>query len=431
MTLNNAKWIFFDLDGTLIQSTEALFHVYLEFLCERSQAGNKDEFDRLNGPSLDEIVAFLKKQYSLSESNTELRKAYLGKIRTAYERLSIPNQATHSLRRIIAHGYKIALVTSASKSVAEPLVKKIGEDLFSIVIYGDALRHSKPDPEIYDLAYKRSDARKDAIVVFEDSLNGYLSATRAGLRCVMIPGGVNLEHIWHFLEDGQNCSIILAKNIAIRSIESRISVSATQMENNLILNVKRLARVNETIVVEGSFVFYEKFIQQRSSKINSEAKITPIGVSGLIVLRQGAEAEKILFATRSSSVTQYPNFLELVPSGGIDSSSLNANSQIDYRTKLLAELLEETGIEDNPAIHIKNLCLIFDPIEAVYDMCCIIEIDISQKNLLANFNKNEEYVTPQLVKLGELSEFLKERRNKLVPTSVALANCYLYERNTI
>jgi HAD superfamily hydrolase (TIGR01509 family) len=431
VTLNNAKWIFFDLDGTLIQSTEALFHVYLEFLYERGHAGNKDEFDRLNGPSLDEIVALLRNQYSLSESNSELRKAYLGKIQTAYERLALPNHVTQSLRRIIAHGYKIGLVTSASKGVAEPLVKKIGEDLFSIVVYGDALRHAKPDPEIYDLAYKQSNARKDAIVVFEDSLNGYLSATRAGLRCVMIHGGVNLEHIWHFLGDGQYCSIILAKNIALLNIDSRLTVSTTQMENNLILDVKRLTCVNETIVVEGSFVSYDKFKQQRSSKINLETKITPIGVSGLVVLQQEAEVEDVLFATRSSMVTQYPGFLELVPSGGIDSTSLSANSQIDYHAKLLAELLEETGIEGNPAIDIKNLCLIFDPIEAVYDMCCIIEIGISQKSLLANFNKTKEYVTPQLVHLSELSKFLKERSNKLVPTSIALAKCYLYERNTI
>ena len=51
------EWIVFDLDGTIIDSTNELYKIYKLFLKEFGFNGSKTEFNRLNGPKLEEIIS--------------------------------------------------------------------------------------------------------------------------------------------------------------------------------------------------------------------------------------------------------------------------------------------------------------------------------------------------------------------------------------
>ena len=53
------------------------------------------------------------------------------------------------------------------------------------VFAGDVVAAKKPDPSIYRLALERLGTTRDETVVIEDSRNGLLAATGAGLRCVV------------------------------------------------------------------------------------------------------------------------------------------------------------------------------------------------------------------------------------------------------
>ena len=57
---------------------------------------------------------------------------------------------------------------------------------FDLIIHGELVSKSKPDPEIYNLALTESKSNRDSILVLEDSQNGYISAKKAGLDCVII-----------------------------------------------------------------------------------------------------------------------------------------------------------------------------------------------------------------------------------------------------
>ena len=47
--------------------------------------------------------------------------------------------------------------------------------------------HSKPDPEIYRLACGALDTPPERTLAIEDSRNGILSASRAGMQVIMVP----------------------------------------------------------------------------------------------------------------------------------------------------------------------------------------------------------------------------------------------------
>jgi beta-phosphoglucomutase-like phosphatase (HAD superfamily) len=49
------------------------------------------------------------------------------------------------------------------------------------------VQRGKPDPDLYLAALAGLGVGADEAIAFEDSPNGVLAATRAGLRCVIVP----------------------------------------------------------------------------------------------------------------------------------------------------------------------------------------------------------------------------------------------------
>ena len=76
LIMNKFKCIVFDLDGTLVDSTSHLFNVYKQFLKKYGHIGTKKDFEKLNGPKLDQIINLLKKKYRLKPSKLKLKKYY-------------------------------------------------------------------------------------------------------------------------------------------------------------------------------------------------------------------------------------------------------------------------------------------------------------------------------------------------------------------
>ena len=79
------EWIVLDLDGTIIDSTNELYKIYKTFLKEFKFKGTKNEFNRLNGPKLEDIISILKKKYNIKEKKSDLLRNYNKKIQFAYK----------------------------------------------------------------------------------------------------------------------------------------------------------------------------------------------------------------------------------------------------------------------------------------------------------------------------------------------------------
>jgi HAD superfamily hydrolase (TIGR01509 family) len=88
----------------------------------------------------------------------------------------------------IQAGWPVAVAsTSAETSVLATLRSAVGADLAArtSVFAGDIVAHKKPAPDIYLLALDRLGVPASRVVVVEDSRNGLLAATGAGLCCVI------------------------------------------------------------------------------------------------------------------------------------------------------------------------------------------------------------------------------------------------------
>jgi len=205
----------------------------------------------------------------------------------------------------------------------------------------------------------------------------------------------------------------------------------SKQENNKIFNGDVLSFVNFSIQNDEIIVncTFRKFVDVLMSRKMPQLgfQIKPIGVSGLLLINDNNK-NYVLFSTRSLDVSEYPGYLELVPSGHIDKKTPKKDGLIDYLAKLRDEFVEETGLSSNLINEMKSICLIFDRTIDVFDVCCLIKINMSKEKIFNAFKKITEYNNPEFVLIQDLNNFLEKNKQKIVPTSVGIIT-YFKKRN--
>ncbi len=99
---------------------------------------------------------------------------------------------TRVLTAALDAGWAVAVAsTSAVASVAAIVRAAVGPELAARipVFAGDAVPAKKPAPDIYTLALAELGADPARTLAVEDSRNGFLAATAAGLRCLVTVNG--------------------------------------------------------------------------------------------------------------------------------------------------------------------------------------------------------------------------------------------------
>jgi HAD superfamily hydrolase (TIGR01509 family) len=175
-----------DLDGTLADSIGPLFQVYEQFLARvgREGAGSRAEFNELNGPRIDEVVARLRLTHHLGDSSADVLSSLYRKL-LAKGMLAV-RPAPGAAELLLAarrSGWATCVVTSGRSDEARRWLAGAGLDsLLDHVVGGEMVRKGKPDPESYRTALTLCDAEPAASIAVEDSVAGAEAAIAAGVR---------------------------------------------------------------------------------------------------------------------------------------------------------------------------------------------------------------------------------------------------------
>lgn len=85
-------------------------------------------------------------------------------------------------------GYRLAVASSTKRHTVERhLTSANVREYFDVVIAGDMVEKSKPEPDIYLRAAAELGVKPEACYALEDSRNGLLSAHAAGMKGIMVP----------------------------------------------------------------------------------------------------------------------------------------------------------------------------------------------------------------------------------------------------
>jgi HAD superfamily hydrolase (TIGR01509 family) len=180
--VSEGRGLFLDLDGTLANSLSPLKDVYFSFLSRRGVSGSKDEFQRLNGLPLVDIIETLVAAHKLCGDSAELKESYSAMMREAQASAPPAPGARMLIGRARTNGWRVAVVTSAQRLwTTEWLERTALLDQVDVVVGGDDVICGKPSPEPYRLALARTRCAPANSLAVEDSKHGACAALAAGL----------------------------------------------------------------------------------------------------------------------------------------------------------------------------------------------------------------------------------------------------------
>jgi len=91
-------------------------------------------------------------------------------------------------------GLRLAVASSSTHARVEGYLHQLGLfDDFDAIICREDVLHIKPAPDLFLKARDVLKLRTDEALIFEDSPNGVLAATRAGMRVVAVPNPITVH----------------------------------------------------------------------------------------------------------------------------------------------------------------------------------------------------------------------------------------------
>lgn len=182
--------VIFDMDGVLLDS-ESVYEKAWRFAAEKMDLDDIDSVHKkCLGVSEKKVFELMNETYGKNFDAVEFWKVTSDWSVEFMKKNGTPlkNGAKEILIFLKQNKIKIGLATSSEKSFAENLLRMAGLlDFFDEIVFGDEVKKSKPEPDIYLAARKKLGVNAENCFAVEDSPNGVLSAVNAGLKCVMIP----------------------------------------------------------------------------------------------------------------------------------------------------------------------------------------------------------------------------------------------------
>lgn len=187
--LKNIKAVIFDMDGVLLDSETICDYAWKRVAKENNLPDVEKLLETCRGTSTADSTIIINKMYEgLMDGKTFLDKCreYFFEVERKKGLALMPGviEALEYLKT----KYRLALATSTRQEHAGRQLKQAGIfDYFETHTYGDMVVHSKPEPEIYQIACRSLGLEPSECVAIEDSPNGIRSAVNASMTAVMIP----------------------------------------------------------------------------------------------------------------------------------------------------------------------------------------------------------------------------------------------------
>ncbi len=176
------------MDGLLVDTEPLWFETEGEVMARLGAPWAKADQEARLGGSMDNTVSYLLAKATRPAPPAEVARWMMdGMLKRAAEgRVVVRPGARELFEEVAAAGIPYALVTGSQRPFAEAVLASTGFR-FPVVVTGDDVTRTKPDPEPYLLAAKLLDADPRSCVALEDSPNGVASASAAGCHVVAVP----------------------------------------------------------------------------------------------------------------------------------------------------------------------------------------------------------------------------------------------------
>ncbi len=196
--MKNIPTFIFDLDGVITNTEQYHYEAWKEISHELEYNLTKNKNEELKGVSRDKcllkILNWAKIKISDEKFNYLLEKKnkiYLEKI-SKIDSSNIVNGIYDFITAAKKHDHSIALYSS-SKNANYILNKLDLRSFFDVIVDGNSVKFSKPDPEGFSLAAKLTKSNPENCVVFEDSEAGIVAGNKINMTTIGVGNSKKLN----------------------------------------------------------------------------------------------------------------------------------------------------------------------------------------------------------------------------------------------
>ena len=190
--------IVFDLDGLIVDTEQPIFNSYSTILAEYGLelpiSVWEDVIGRGGVGQRDPLFEHLEGELGRSVDRDAIRERARAMHRDAAQRLPAREGVAEWVAQAQDAGLLLGVASSSSRAWVEGHLARLGLlPSFDAVCVREDVRHTKPHPELYELAVARLGVAPEEAFALEDSPNGVTAAKAAGLRCVAAPNPLTAQ----------------------------------------------------------------------------------------------------------------------------------------------------------------------------------------------------------------------------------------------
>ena len=184
--LNRINSVVFDMDGLLLDSERVVLEDFIDSCREFGFEPDVEVYYRCIGGNKARTREIMLEGYGPDFPYDAVNELWYSK--AGKKPMPLKPGAVDLLRFLDRRGMKKAVVTSSHRDWAVKILSDSGIlPFFDFVLGGDQIHNSKPHPEIYLAACEKLGEAPADCLALEDSDNGALSASAAGLAVIQVP----------------------------------------------------------------------------------------------------------------------------------------------------------------------------------------------------------------------------------------------------
>lgn len=189
--MDKLEAVIFDMDGIIFDTERLVLDCWVELgKAHGYEDGLEETFELCIGTNktrTKEIVyERLGNEFPYDEFSVEASSLF--KKKTETDGIPIKKGVRETLETLKDMGVTLGLASSTRLAVVKEELDAAGLlHYFKVVMGGDQLKRSKPEPDIYRMTCDLLNVKPENCLAIEDSYNGIISAYRAGMAPVMIP----------------------------------------------------------------------------------------------------------------------------------------------------------------------------------------------------------------------------------------------------
>jgi len=186
--LRNKKFIIFDMDGTLIDSSTVLANAinYVRKNLSLSPMPNSQIVACINNPNI-HAPSFFYEAPNFNKDHERWFQEYYSKHHNTSTALY---DGIGQLLKRLSKTHKLSVATNAYKLSARQILDSNRiTDYFDIIMCADMVKNPKPHPEMIDTIVDHYKADKEHFVVVGDGERDILAAKNAGIDYILVDWG--------------------------------------------------------------------------------------------------------------------------------------------------------------------------------------------------------------------------------------------------